>query len=79
MSLCLTKYIIHYTFENVDHIIYFKVIILTVFMPFNNKGVDKSTSEFITEVNNINIVSGTFITIIAIWKVMYNLIYYSCV
>ena len=35
-------------------------------MPFNNKGVDKSASESITEDNNINIVSGKFITIIAI-------------
>ena len=62
MSLYLTKYIM-YTIEKVYHIIYLKTNILSVFMPFNNIGFDKSVSESITYDNNI--VSGKFIVIIA--------------
>ena len=52
-----------YTIEKVDHVIYYKTNILTIFIPFNNIGIDKSVSESITDNNNI--VSGKFITIIA--------------
>ena len=52
-----------YTLEKVDHIIYYKTNILTIFISFNNIGVDKSVSESITDDNNI--VRGTFIIIIA--------------
>ena len=66
-----------YTLEKVDHIIYYKTNILTIFISFNNIGVDKSVSESITDDNNI--VRGTFIIIIATWTMIYNSIYHSCV